>query len=101
MTVIIRGVLFVKKFPVDPDGIYVDKPWGKESNYGDAIELYNDNGDMGGFAEIECHGPAEKLANRDTQSHSIQLLIFRGPLDELKKIGSALLKTDIEQAAYF
>jgi len=47
-----KGVLFVKLFPVDPDGIYVDKPWGKESDYGDAIELYNDDGNMGGFADI-------------------------------------------------
>lgn len=96
-----KGVLFVKLFPVDPDGIYVDKPWGKESDYGDAIELYNDDGNMGGFAEIECHGPARKLAKGEIQSHSMKLHIFRGSLTELKKIGSVLLDADLAKATYF
>jgi len=96
-----QGVLFVKVFPVDPDGIYVDKPWGKESDYGDVIELYNDDGNMGGFTEIECHGPAQKLAKGDTQSHSLQLHMFRGPIPELKKIASAILGVDLSKAKYF
>lgn len=96
-----RGVLFVKLFPIDPNGIYVDKPWGKESNYGDVIELYNDDGKMGGFTEIECHGPALKLGKGDTQSHTLQLLMFRGLLPDLKKIGSSLLGADISKAKYF
>ncbi len=96
-----KGILFVKLFPVDPDGIYVDKPWGKDSDYGDAIELYNDSGDMGGFAELECHGPARKLAKGETQSHSMKLHIFRGSLSELKKIGSVLLDADLTKATCF
>lgn len=96
-----QGVLFVKLFPIDPDGIYVDKPWGKPSDYGDVIELYNDDGNMGGFAEIECHGPALKLAKGETQSHTLKLHMFRGPLPELKKIGSALLGVDLSVAKYF
>ena len=96
-----RGVLLVKVFPVDPDGVYVDKPWGRESDYGDVIELYNDDGKMGGFAEIECHGPAQTLAKGQTQSHTLQLHIFRGSITELKKIGSALLEVDLSKAEFF
>ena len=95
------GILFLKTFPVEADGIYVDKPWGKPSDYGDAIELYNDDGNMGGFAELECHGPAKKLAKGDAQSHTLQLHMFRGPIDELKNIGSTLLGADLSQAKYF
>lgn len=95
------GVLFVKTFPVDPKGIYVDKPWGKDSDYGDVIELYNDDGKMGGFAEIECHGPAQRLAKGETQSHSLQLHMFRGPLPELKSIASKILGKDLSGAKYF
>jgi len=95
------GVLFVKVFPIEADGIYVDKPWGKESDYGDVIELYNDDGKMGGFTEIECHGPAKRIGKGETQSHSLTLHIFRGPLPELKNIGSALLDADLNAAKYF
>jgi len=95
------GVLFVKLFPVEPDGVYVDKPWGKESDYGDAIELYNDDGNMGGFTEIECHGPAKKLKKGESQSHGLKLHIFRGPIPELVKIGSALLGADLSRAKFF
>ena len=96
-----NGVLFVLLFTVDPDGIYVDKPWGIQSDYGDAIELYNDNGDMGGFTEIECHGPAKKLGRGETQSHKVSLHIFGGLIPELKKIGSILLEADLSNAHFF
>jgi len=95
------GVLYVMLFPIDPYGIYVDKPWGTESDYGDAIELYNDDGNMGGFTEMECHGPAKKLERGETQSHKTTLHIFSGSIPELKKIGSVLLDTDLTKAAYF
>ncbi len=95
------GVLYALLFPVDPDGIYVDKPWGTDSDYGDAIELYNDDGNMGGFNEIECHGPAQKLANGESQSHESTLHIFGGKVDTLKKIAGTLLDTDISNAKFF
>ena len=95
------GVLYVMLFPVDPNGIYVDKPWGTESPYGEVIELYNDDGNMGGFTEIECHGPAKKLRRGETQSHNATLHIFGGQIQELKEIGSILLKTDMSKAHYF
>ncbi|MFC1490854.1 DUF6786 family protein, partial [Candidatus Latescibacterota bacterium] len=95
------GVLFVLLTLIDPDGIYVDKPWGTESDYGDAIELYNDDGEMGGFAEIECHGPAKQLKRGETQSHKAVLHIYKGSIDELKNIGSNLLDADLTQAYYY
>ncbi len=95
------GVLYTLLFPIDPEGIYVDKPWGSESNYGDAIELYNDDGNMGGFAEIECHGPAQKLAKGESQSHHATLHIFGGPLEALKDIAGTLLETDLSKAKFF
>ena len=87
--------------PIDPDGIYVDKPWGTESDYGDTIELYNDDGNMGGFTEIECHGPAKQIKRGEVQSHKATLHIFSGQIQELKRIGSILLNTDLSKAIYF
>lgn len=95
------GVLFAKLFAVDPEGTYVDKPWGTDSPYGDAIELYNDDGAMGGFAEIEAHGPAKTIAPGESQTHTINLHIFRGKLDDLKGIASRLYGADFAAAMYF
>jgi len=95
------GVLYVMLFSIDPNGIYVDKPWGTDSDYGDAVELYNDDGNMGGFAEIECHGPAEILRRGESQSHTISLHIYSGPISELKRIGSILLDADLTAAVYY
>ena len=63
--------------------------------------MYNDDGNMGGFTELECHGPAKKLKKGETQSHTLQLHIFRGSIAELKDIGSKLLGADLSQAKYF
>jgi hypothetical protein len=95
------GVLYVLLFPIDLEGIYVDKPWGTQSSYGDAIELYNDDGKMGGFAEIECHGPAKKLGRGEVQSHHAMLYIFAGTIPELKTIGSTLMNADLSKAVFF
>ncbi|MFC1541207.1 DUF6786 family protein [Candidatus Latescibacterota bacterium] len=95
------GVLFVMLMYIDPDGIYVDKPWGTESDYGDAIELYNDDGNMGGFAEIECHGPARQLKRGESQSHKATLHIYKGGIEYLKIIGSNLLDADLSKAFYY
>lgn len=96
-----NGVLFVQLFSVDPKGKYVDKPWGKPSDYGDAIEMYNDDGKMGGFCEIECHGPAKVLKKGETQSHEMMIHVFKGPIPELQKIGSKLLGADLAKAKYY
>ncbi len=96
-----QGVLMAQLFEVDPKGAYVDKPWGKPSDYGDAIEMYNDDGKMGGFCELECHGPSKVLKKGEAQSHEMTLHIFKGPIPELQKIGSALLGADLAKAKYF
>ena len=95
------GVLYVLLFSVDPQGTYVNKPTGTDSEYGDAVELYNDDGALGGFAEIECHGPARTLARGETQSHTVTLHIFGGPTDRLREIGSLLLGANLTAARYF
>lgn len=94
------GILFAKRFEVHPDGIYTDKPWGADT-YGDAIEMYNDDGNGGGFAEIEAHSWAEKMEQGGTQSHTFELLIFRGALSDLKNIASKLYDADFNGAYYY
>lgn len=96
-----NGVLFVKEFSVDPKGTYLDHPWGKPSEYGDAVQMYNDDGKMGGFAEIECHAPAKVLPKNGAEKHTVTVLIYTGKLEELKKIAAKVLRCDISSIKLF
>lgn len=42
-----QGILYLKQFEVDPEGLYLDHPWEKSFDYGDAIQMYNDDGRFG------------------------------------------------------
>ena len=75
-------VLFVKQFAVDPQGLYLDKPWGKPSETGDAVQLYNDDGAMGGFGEIEAHGPGRDVL----RPFKGKLLVFLGQIKNFHQI---------------
>ena len=96
-----EGVLFIKKFNVEPGGIYLDGPWGVKRENGDAIQMYNDDGNMGGFAEIECHGPAKILKPEEVESHTIEIFIFTGQIDNLKAVGSKIMEIDLNKVKYF
>ncbi|MDZ7372378.1 MAG: hypothetical protein ONB23_00270 [candidate division KSB1 bacterium] len=85
-----RAVLFVKQFPLDPEGVYLDHPWGKPSEFGDPVQIYNDSGQMGGFAEMECHGPAQVLAAGEKETLTTTLTILEGPESELVAVGERL-----------
>ncbi len=96
-----QAVLFVKQFPVDPEGVYLDHPWGKPSEYGDPVQIYNDSGDMGGFAEMECHGPAQVLGPGEKESLVTTLTILEGPAEELKTLGEHLTGLDFSTLKFF
>jgi len=96
-----EGVLFIKKFSVEPEGTYLDGPWNVKRVNGDAVQIYNDDGNMGGFAEIECHGPAKVIKPKEEESHSIDVYVFTGSLNNLKVIGSKIMGFDFNKIKYF
>lgn len=96
-----NGTLFVQQFMVDPGGVYVDRPPGVKSGNGDAVQLYNDDGNYGGFAELECHGPAQKMKPGEKESHDVRVHAFTGPVNLLKDIVSLLLRVDSAKLQYF
>lgn len=96
-----QGRLYIKQFMVDPKGKYLDHPWGKPSTYGDAVEMYNDDGVMGGFAELECHGPAQTLKPGEKESHDVSLHVFTGPVEALKNIAASILELDFAKLTFY
>jgi hypothetical protein len=96
-----QGILYLKQFDVDPAGIYLDHPWEKPYDYGDAIQMYNDDGRFGGFCEIECHGPARALEPNEKLGHTVMLSVIIGDLERLKKIAGEQLMVDIEEVKLY
>ncbi len=96
-----QGILYLKQFDVQPNGIYLDHPWERPYDYGDAIQMYNDDGRFGGFCEIECHGPAKVLAPNEKLSHTVTFSIIIGSLDALKQIAAQQLTVNIDQVVLY
>ncbi len=95
------GILYVKDFKVDPNGLYLDRPWERPFDYGDVIQMYNDDGRFGGFCEIECHGPAKELAPNEKLEHTIKFSVYVGNLEKLKQIAGEELVVDMNEVKLF
>lgn len=96
-----RGILYVKEFEVDPSAVYLDHPWEKPYDYGDAIQMYNDDGRFGGFCEIECHGPAKVLAPNEKLEHTVTFSVIIGNLEKLKEIVGGQLGIDMTEVRLY
>lgn len=96
-----QGILYLKQFDVDPEGLYLDHPWEKPYDYGDAIQMYNDDGRFGGFCEIECHGPAKVLAPNEKLGHTVTFSVISGDLEKLKKIAEEQLVVDMDEVILY
>jgi len=96
-----QGILYLKEFAVEPEGTYLDHPWEKPYDYGDAIQMYNDDGRFGGFCEIECHGPARALAPNEKLGHTVTLSVVIGDLGRLKSIAGKKLGVDMDEVKLY
>lgn len=88
--------LIVNRFPVDPDGVYVDRPGDRPNANGDAVQVYNasESGPLAYF-EMEGHGPAVILKQGEEQEHAFETLIFRGPKLAVLAAASHLLEVPV------
>ncbi|MDX1683404.1 MAG: DUF6786 family protein [Phycisphaeraceae bacterium] len=94
------STLVVRSFLSEPGRSYVDFPRDEPADKrtgGDAVQAYNDNGDAGGFGEMEHHDPA-LLAEGD-RVHAVSrstTSVFAGPDQTLRDIGEQMLGVPIE-----
>lgn len=83
--------LVIRAGAVDPSAEHPEEP-DFATVRGDALHLYNDDGGLGGFAELETRGRTFGGAN--TESTSVDRVTtwwFRGPADEIDSIARQLL----------
>ncbi|XID91344.1 DUF6786 family protein [Paenibacillaceae bacterium WGS1546] len=95
-----RGLcsLIVRTILPDPSSDYLDTPWGDPDDRGHCVQLYNDDGKIGLFGELEHHAPAATrspeqgwLVGRDRS----QLWCYSGSFETIARIGGKLLGADI------
>ncbi|HUX22506.1 MAG TPA: DUF6786 family protein, partial [Spirochaetia bacterium] len=83
-----RWIVVLKRFGVQPELCYVDKPEGiVEGSNGDAVQIYNapDRGPEG-FSEIECHSPSRRLEPGASLSFRVEISVWKVSGDELRKL---------------
>jgi hypothetical protein len=87
-----KQYLFVKNYFNNPSSEYCSEPYDKPGEKGCSFYVYNDSGDIGGFAEFECSG--NTISADSPKYRSIDKVVnwfFVGEEAKLKDIANVLL----------
>lgn len=88
--------LVVNRFPVDPDGVYVDRPRDLPDSNGDAAQIYTaPEAAPLNFFEMEAHSPAVVLDPGEEQEHAVEILVYRGPRSAVLSAATRLLEVPV------
>jgi hypothetical protein len=91
--------LLVRNFANDPSSVYAEEPDFSEGVLGDSIHLYNDDGALGGFGELEARGRTIGGATgRRSVADEFTSWWFFGTPAELEPIALQLLGVSLETA---
>lgn len=86
--------LLVRQFFNNPSSPYIDEPSGRPGAWGDSVQFYNDDGGLGGFAEIEVHGRSVGgRSGRRASMDGLQLWLYTGGPEEIARVAGWLLGT--------
>ncbi len=89
--------LIVINYPNNPSAMYSEEPPLAEGDTGYSIHVYNDDGNSGGFAEMECN--LQTIGRPTGLNHSVDRVtkwIYTGKREDLKRIAGALLGYSFE-----
>lgn len=87
--------LLVRSFPNNPSNRYLDEPWALPGHRGDSLQVYQDDGGLGGFAEIECIGTdVDGTRGRGSATDTLTLWCYVGPTPGVGEIAAQLLGWD-------
>mgnify|MGYP004443938549 CR=1 FL=1 len=90
--------LIIINYPNNPSAMYSEEPPLIEGDTGYSIHIYNDDGNAGGFAEMECN--LQTIGNPTGIRRSIDRLtkwIYAGKKESLRKMAKALLGYDFPE----
>jgi hypothetical protein len=91
------GCLLVRSFGNDPSGHYSEESFDQPGNHGNSVHLYHDDGELGGFGELECNAPAiGGPTGRSSSTDVFTSWLYVGPTASLREIAAHLLAIDLE-----
>lgn len=92
-----HSALVVRHSPVDPSAEYAEEPDFAPGLRGDALHLYDDDGGLGGFAELESRGiPRGGADSRVAGTDRFTTWVYQGPHEHIAPIAQALLGIQLE-----
>jgi len=86
-----RAVLFVRGSHSDPSAEYSEEPDPSPGVRGDSLHLYDDDGGLGGFAEIEARGTPVLGPRPEAVTDRFASWWFRGSTDDVARVAQHLL----------
>ncbi len=87
-----RARLLVRAFFNNPSTSYLEEPASKPGENGDSVHVYNDDGNAGGFGEIECYGQAlGGEGGRVVSSDTTVLWVYTGGFEGVAQVARTLL----------
>jgi hypothetical protein len=87
-----RAYLVVRNFFNNPSGAYTEEIDRTPGQHGFSIHVYNDNGGLGGFGELECNEQAiGAYTGRSKSTDQLVLWIYTGETGKIKSIALQLL----------
>ncbi|KPG80240.1 hypothetical protein [Frigoribacterium sp. RIT-PI-h] len=86
-----RAVLFVRGSHSDPSAEYSEEPDPSPGVRGDSLHLYDDDGGLGGFAEIEARGTPVLGPRPEAVTDRFGSWWFRGRTDDVARVAQHLL----------
>lgn len=91
-----RAYLIVRNFFNNPSAPYAEEPDHTPGCRGHSIHVYNDDGNAGGFGELECN--AQTIGGetgRSSRTDQLVLWLYVGAPEKVKEIGLHLLGIEL------
>ncbi len=93
-----QAYLLVRSFFNNPSALYPEEAAQTPWTWGDSVHIYNDDGQLGGFGELEVHGQTIGGATqRSTSQDQLILWLYAGPAAQIKAIAHALLGIHLDR----
>jgi hypothetical protein len=92
-----KSHLIIINYPNNPSAMYSEEPPLVAGDTGYSIHVYNDDGNSGGFAEMECN--MQTIGRPTGLDHSLERVtkwIYTGSRENLGKIAEVLLGYDFD-----
>ncbi|MBO9609138.1 MAG: hypothetical protein J7639_24495 [Paenibacillaceae bacterium] len=86
-----RATLFVRQFAVRPSAAYGDAFYPNLDDPGHCVQVYNDDGTLGDFGEMEYHSPLLGSFGGSTLEDTNETFVYAGAADTVERIRRLLL----------